>query len=307
MTLQELRFIVALAREKHFGKAAQLAHVSQPTLSIAINKLERELGVMIFERNKNDVSITPVGKDVIERAKKILSDIDDIKQITQIDKNHLKGTFKLGVIYTIGPYLLPALITELNQLAPEMSIEIREDYTANLKEKLSTGELDAIVISLPFKATGIVTKILYKEPFVVLMPSDHALSKLKAVSEKVLSTQNVLLLGEGHCFRDQIISSCPTCFMHKAKSGVSWRTVDGSSLETIRHMVAAKMGLTILPLTAANIGPYKEGFLTSRPLRSVHAPGRTVALAWRKSYTRPKAIDALLEAVLRCDLIGSVK
>jgi LysR family hydrogen peroxide-inducible transcriptional activator len=305
MTLQELRFIVALAREKHFHKASNACFVSQPTLSIAVQKLENELNITIFERHKNDVRITELGKVIVERAKRVLAEVDEIKQVAELEKNHLQSTFRLGAIYTVGSYLLPQLITTLNKLAPDMPIEINEDFTVNLREKLNAGELDAILISFPFSAAGIVTKELYKEPFVVLMPADHPLTKLKAISEKALSEYNVLMLGEGHCFRDQVIASCPDCFaMRGSGAGFNWRTIEGGSLETIRHMVAAKMGLTILPATAANVGPYNSSILTTRPLKSI-SHNRVVALAWRKSFPRFKAIDVVLKAISKCALEGA--
>ena len=299
MTLQELKFVISLAQEKHFGKASKICFVSQPTLSIAIRKLEKELGVTIFERDKNDVRITQLGKEIVERAKKVLAEADSIKQIALYDKDQLQGTFKLGVIYTIGPYLLPRLITKLNKLAPQMPIEIYEDFTANLREKLAVGELDAIIISLPFTGAGIVTRTLYKEPFVVLMPANHPLTKTKAVNQKELSAHNMLMLGEGHCFRDQVMSSCPSCFVTRQPS---WRTVAGSSLETIRHMVAANMGISILPSTAAENSVYQQNILTTRPLKAAN-PHRVVALAWRKSFPRVKAISTVLSAAERCGLL----
>lgn len=307
MTLQELRFIIALAKEQHFGKASRIIHVSQPTLSIAIRKLEQELGVTIFERDKNQVRVTPLGKEIVDRAKRVLAEVEGLRQAAKFDQNQLSGVFKLGVIYTVGPYLLPPLITELNKIAPQMPIEIHEDYTANLKEQLNSGDLDAIIISLPFHSAGIVSQVLYKEPFVVLLPHDHPLAESPQINEKALSDYNVLLLGEGHCFRDQVIASCPACFLSpRSHSSVNWRTVEGSSLETIRHMVAAKMGVTILPMTAANSGSYGDKLLINRPLHGVK-PERTVALAWRKSFPRAMAIEALLEAVLKSNLSGTVK
>lgn len=304
MTLQELRFIVALAREKHFGKASEACFVSQPTLSVAVRKLEKELGVNLFERNKSEVKITPLGKEIVERAKRVLEEAEDIKEAAKADKDQLASVLKLGAIYTVGPYLLPKFITQLSLLAPKMTLEIQENYTANLSEKLHSGELDAIIISLPYTEPGILTKLLYKEPFVVLMPANHPLAKATRVDEKELSKYNVLLLGEGNCFREQVISSCPTCFApRKSHAGVNWKTVEGSSLETIRHMVASGMGLTILPLTAAHNASYGEGILTSRPLKG-STPYRSVALAWRKSFPRVKAIDMLFNAASQCALKG---
>ena len=307
MTLQEFRFLVALAREKHFHKAAKACFVSQPTLSIAIRKLEKELGIELFERHNNVVRITSAGQDIVERAKRVLAEVEELKLVALSDKDQLNTVFKLGAIYTIGPYLLPPLITALHQLAPKMPIEIQENFTINLREKLLAGELDAIIISLPFGGPGIVTRTLYKEDFVVLMPGDHPLAKFKSIPEKSLSDYNVLMLGEGHCFRDQVISSCPRCFSdNKSMSGVNWRTVEGGSLETIRHMVASGMGLTILPRSAVSLTHYYENILTFRPLKAV-SPSRTVALAWRHSFTRIKAIDAVLKAITNCKISEILK
>lgn len=304
MTLQELRFLIALAHEKHFRKASEACFVSQPSLSIAIRKLEEELGVVLFERNKNEVQPTPLGKEIVERAKRVLEEVEGIKQIANADQDQLSGVFRLGAIYTIGPYLLPPLITGLNKIAPQMPIEIQEDYTSNLRKKLINGDVDAILVSQPFTAPGIVTRDLYTEPFVVLMPGDHPLTRNKTVNESALSKFNVLLLGEGHCFRDQVISSCPTCFTStKSRSGINWKTVEGGSLETIRHMVASGMGLTILPITAAHTSPYRNNILTYRPLKGV-SPGRVISLAWRNSFPRTKAIDAVLKSISKASLEG---
>lgn len=302
MTLQELRFLIALAKEQHFHKASRACFVSQPTLSIAIKKLEKELGVELFERHKNGVRITPMGLEIVERAKRVLADVDDIKQLALSDKDQLNAAFKLGAIYTVGPYLLPPLISALHRLAPQMTIEIQENYTAVLREKLLAGELDAILISLPFTASGIVTRVLYKEDFVVLMPANHPLAEYRNIPEKVLSEFNILMLGEGHCLRDQVLSSCPGCFnIQKTASGIHWRTVEGASLETIRHMVASGMGLSILPSSAVMVNPYSEKILTYRPL-TTKSSSRTVALAWRHSFTRIKVIETVLKAVTKCKL-----
>ena len=294
MTLQELRFIVALSREKHFGKASSACFVSQPTLSIAIRKLEEELGVILFERHKTDVRVTPLGKEIVERAKRVIAEVDGIKHAALFDRDQLSGTFRLGAIYTVGPYLLPSLITRLHKAVPELPVEIQEDYTANLREKLVSGELDAILISLPFTASGVVTRVIYKEPFVVLMPADHPLAKYKTVPEKRLGDYKILMLGEGHCFRDQIVSSCPSCFSSNQENR---HYVEGSSLETIRLMVASGIGLTILPQSAASLGPYYEKNLVTRPLKGAH-PSRSVALAWRDTYPRTKVIDEVLKAAI---------
>ncbi len=304
MTLQELRFLVALAREKHFRKAAEDCHVSQPSLSIAIQKLEKNLGVVIFERNKNEVYVTPLGKEIIERAKRVLAEVEGIKQIAKTDQDQLSGVLRLGAIYTIGPYLLPPLITELTKLAPRMPIEIQEDYTVNLRKKLLDGDLDVILISQPFTAPGLVTRNLYTEPFVVLMPVHHELASYKVIKEEALQQHNVLLLGEGHCFRDQVISSCPACFqLAKSPSGINWKTVEGSSLETIRHMVASGVGVTILPIMAAQGGGYRNNLMVTKPLKGTN-PGRIIALAWRDSFPRIKVVELVIKAIAKASLTG---
>lgn len=307
MTLQELRFLIALAQEKHFRKASEVCFVSQPSLSIAIRKLEDELGVTLFERNKNDVRLTPLGQEVVERAKRVLEAVDGISMVVKSDRDQLNGAFRLGAIYTVGPYILPSLITTLNKLAPQMPIEIIEDYTVNLRKKLLNGDIDAALVSQPFSGAGIVTRNLYQEPFVVLMPANHPLSRLKTIKEQALTDYNILLLGEGHCFRDQIISSCPTCFAsNQSRSGVNWKTVEGGSLETIRHMVASGIGITILPQTAAETGSYRNNVLTYRPLKATH-PSREIALAWRNSYPRTKAIDMVLRSIAKASIEGVMK
>jgi LysR family hydrogen peroxide-inducible transcriptional activator len=288
MTLQELRFIIALAREKHFRRAADACFVSQPTLSIAIQKLEKELGVTLFERDTNEIRITKIGEEIVERAKRIMCDVAEIKEIAA--NNEDNASLKLGAIYTIGPYVFPALIHSLQAISA-MPIEIHEDYTVNLRKKLLNGELDAIIISLPLRGAGLVTKVLYEESFVVLMPKNHPLARCKTIDDKALSAHHILMLGEGHCFREQIMSACRACFT-KSKN---YHTVDNASLETIRHMVASGMGLTILPERASKISAY-ENMLITRPLQG-KMQHRTVALAYRQSFPRVKALETLKQAL----------
>lgn len=292
MTLQELRFIVALAETKHFGDAAKKCFVSQPSLSIAIRKLEKELNVTIFDRDKNHVRLTPVGLEISERAKKLLNDANAIKEIANSNQDPLNSVFRLGVIFTVGPYLLPHLISNLHSLAPKLALEIQEDYTKNLREKLKNGDVDAIIISLPFSDVGVEIKTLYKESFVVLLPTHHPLAKYKAIDQKMLNEFNLLMLGEGHCFRNQVMASCPSCFIENSNP---LQNVSGTSLETIRHMVAGNMGITILPANASMHPAYEKGILTTRPLKGLHT-SRTIALVWRQSYSRKKIIDVILQA-----------
>ncbi|WP_166255838.1 hydrogen peroxide-inducible genes activator [Marinobacter salicampi] len=304
MTLTELRYIVTLAREKHFGRAAERCHVSQPTLSVAVKKLEDELGIPLFERSKSNIRITDTGQRIIEQAQRVLDQVGLIRDMAQDGKNQLSSPLKVGAIYTIGPYLFPHLLPELRRAAPEMSLFIEENYTANLRVKLRQSELDAIIIALPFEEPEIVTLPLYDEPFVVLLPGDHPLTKKKALTAEELSKEQLLLLGPGHCFRDQVLESCPPlvkAVTDRAASGPALVT-EGSSLETIRHMVASGLGVTVLPLSAATAVKYQENILAVRPFVAP-VPYRTVALAWRVTFPRPKAIDILSLAASQCRVI----
>lgn len=291
MTLTELRYVLTLAQEKHFGRAAKVSHVSQPTLSVAINKLESELGVSIFERDRNHVRITEIGKQIVAQAQRVLDEVSQIQDIAQGGKSQLDTPLKVGAIYTIGPYLFPNIIPKLKKIAPEMPLIIQEDYTANLRVKLLRGELDAIFISLPFSDTGVVTQALYDEPFVVLMRKDHPLSKKDSIKPSELDADEMLLLGEGHCFRNQVIEVCPNCYPDDSAN----HTIDGTSLETLRHMVASGNGISVLPSTATQIQFYKS-ILCTKPFAG-KVPQRRIALAWRVSFTRPKAIGALIRAL----------
>ncbi|MFV9615687.1 MAG: LysR substrate-binding domain-containing protein [Gammaproteobacteria bacterium] len=301
MTLTELRYIVAVAREHHFGRAAKACFVSQPTLSVAIKKLEDELNVAIFERGSNEITLSPVGERIVQQAQQTLEAADNIKQIASHGKNQLAGPLRIGAIHTIGPYLYPELIPLLRKAAPEMPLIVEESYTSTLTEKLKRGELDVIIIALPFKEQGIVSQSLYKEPFVVLLPSSHPLTSRKTINSKMLEDENVLLLGQGHCFRDHVLEACPACIPKSDLIGDLPHTVEGSSLETIRHMVVSGLGVTVLPCTAAGAHSYSQRLLSIRRF-SNPIPTRTVALAWRVSFTRSKVIDVINKAIRDCNL-----
>ena len=307
MTLTELRYIVTLAREKHFGRAAERCHVSQPTLSVAVKKLEDELGIPLFERSKSSIRVTETGQRIIDQAQRVLDQVGAIKDMAQDGKNQLNSPLKVGAIYTIGPYLFPHLLPELRRGAPDMPLFIEENYTANLRQKLRQSELDAIIIALPFTEPEVVTLPLYDEPFVVLLPANHPLARKDALTAEELAQEQLLLLGPGHCFRDQVLESCPplvaavTTRATTANSGPSLVT-EGSSLETIRHMVASGLGITVLPLSAATATQYHEDILVVRPFVAP-VPFRTVALAWRVTFPRPKAIDVLSLAASQCRVI----
>ncbi|QEY17376.1 hydrogen peroxide-inducible genes activator [Cellvibrio sp. KY-GH-1] len=297
MTLTELRYIVTLAQEQHFGRAADRCYVSQPTLSIAVKKLEDELGVALFERTKSRVQPTPLGEQIVAQANLVLEQTAAIKDLADAGKDQLSSPLSVGAIFTIGPYLLPKFIPHLQQKASKMPLYVEEGYTHNLRKKLRNGELDVIIIALPFEEPDVVTQVLYEEPFVVLMPKDHPLATNDAVNPNDLNSEQLLLLGEGHCFRDQVLTTCPNLQHHGEQSANNVRTAaEGSSLETLRHMVASGLGLTILPVSAADSSLYSADVLVTRPFTEP-SPSRTVALAWRASFPRHKAIDALREAI----------
>lgn len=301
MTLTELRYIVALARERHFGRAAEACFVSQPTLSVAVRKLEDELGVAIFERAGSDLTVTPIGERIVAQAQRALQEAEAVKDVAKAGQDQLRGPLRIGAIYTIGPYIFPALIPLLHRNAPDMPLVIEENFTSALTGKLKRGELDVIIISLPFAEPGIVTLPLYREPFVVLLPAAHPLTARETLRAGDLADEAMLLLGAGHCFRDQVIDACPDCAPNRHSSADSNHVVEGSSLETIRHMVASGMGITVLPCTAAGADRYARRLLAIRRFTG-KSPCRDVALAWRVSFPRPQVIDVLRDAVGDCNL-----
>jgi len=302
MTLTELRYIVAVAKELHFGRAAAACFVSQPTLSVAIKKLEDELGVVIFERHQHEVTITPLGEQIVRQAQQVLEQAKTIRLIAEEGKDPLKGKIRLGVIYTIGPYLLPKLIPLLTRRAPELTLIIDEDFTTNLADKLRQGDLDVIIVSTPFEVQGIVTEILYKEPFMVALPKRHPLAKKKSIKADDLVNETLLLLKTGNCFRDQVMEVCPACKSDTFSKDKIQKTLEGSSLETIRQMVAAGSGVTVLPSTsvvmeARDVDTLLEYRPFARPV-----PEREVALAYRQTYPRKKLIEMLIDTIRDCDL-----
>jgi LysR family hydrogen peroxide-inducible transcriptional activator len=299
MTLTELRYLVAVARERHFGHAAESCFVSQPTLSVAIKKLEEELGVALFERGPGEVAVTPVGERIVEQAQRVLEEASKIRDLAAAGHDPLAGTLRLGAIHTIGPYLLPKLVPILRKRVPAMQLHITESFTHQLAEALRQGEVDVVVVALPFEEPGCVTQALYDEPFLVAMPLGHPLEKRKQISADELKRESLLLLGEGHCLRDQVLEFCGP--VGRAGRGSIGRSLQGGSLETIRQMVATGVGVTVLPSTAVSARPEANELIRIRPFTRP-VPRRRVAIAWRRSYPRPEAIAALRDAILACDL-----
>ena len=321
MTLTELKYIVAVARERHFGRAAEACHVSQPTLSVAVKKLEDELDLKLFERSAGDVSMTPLGEEIVRQAQVVLEQAQAIKEMAKRGKDPLDGPLILGVIYTIGPYLLPELVHSVIERTPQMPLVLQENFTVKLLEMLRTGEIDCAILAEPFPDAGLASMPLYDEPFLAAVAGSHALAQQTSVTTAQLRDEHVLLLGAGHCFRDHVLEVCPE-FARVAPRGEGiHKRFEGSSLETIKHMVAAGMGVTLVPRLAvpevalaaadAKTPGRRQGdsdpYLRYLPIQEPDGsppPTRRVVLVWRRSFTRYEAIAALRNAVVACTLPG---
>jgi LysR family hydrogen peroxide-inducible transcriptional activator len=289
MKLSSLRYLVAFADEGTISKAAERCHVSQPTLSVALQNLEAELGVSLIERSKGHVALTDLGWQVVGQARKALDETRRIEQVAQLGKDPLHGDFRLGVIHTIGPYLLPELIAAMKKVAPDTHLFIEESMTALLADYLKYGTVDAAIIAMPFDIPGIKTHPLYDEPFEVVVPKGHPLVKHKSLAAKDVRGSDVLVLKAGNCFREQVLDACPEI------SHAEGSTHEGHSIETVRCMVASGYGISVLPGGALS-GIYKNDMVVSIPFETP-APSRRVALAWRQGFTRPQAIEAIIKAV----------
>lgn len=306
MTLTELKYIVALARERHFGRAAEACFVSQPTLSVAIKKLEEELGVQLFERGGYEVAVTPIGERIVEQAQHVLEQTSAIRSIAELGKDPLAGPLRVGVIYTIAPYLLPQLVRVMIRDVPQMPLLLQENFTVRLLELLRQGDIDLAILADPYPDQGLMSLGVYDEPFIVALPQAHPWANRQAIRSIELKEQTMLLLGSGHCFRDHVLDVCPELSRYSQSSAGIQKTFEGSSLETIRHMVAAGIGITVLPFTACNAPRSDDDLLRYVPFEDP-PPYRRVSLAWRKSFTRMAAIDALREAIFKSDLPGVLK
>jgi len=292
MTLNELRYIVAVAQERSFGRAAAKCFVSQPALSVAIQKLEEELGAPLFERGKTEITITPIGERIVEQAQKVLEEAARLREIAIGGRNQLVGTLRLGIIHTVAPYLLPDLVPELHEAAPGMPLDIEETLTEHLETGLRTGRIDVAIIALPFDPPGVVTEFMYEEPFQVVVPQGHKWTRRKAVAPDELATEHTILLNVGHCFRNQVLDACPE--LNQSGAQVT-RT---NSLETVRNMVASGLGVSVLPRDA--LTPRYHSQLVV-PVPFTHPiPSRRIALAYRRSFPRPAAVAAIRKSVARC-------
>ena len=314
MTLTELKYIVAVARERHFGKAAEACYVSQPTLSVAVKKLEEELEVKLFERSANEVTVTALGEEIVRQAQSVLEQAANIKDIAKRGKDPLAGQLKLGVIYTIAPYLLPDLVRQVIKRTPQMPLVLQENFTIKLMEMLRTGEIDCAILAEPFPEVGLASAPLYDEPFLAAIPMQHALAVQTSVSAAELKKETMLLLGNGHCFRDHVLEVCPEFARFSSDAEGIRKSFEGSSLETIKHMVAAGMGITLVPRLSVPVGAlvaktrrHADSLVKYLPVEDGlggEPPSRRVVLVWRRSFTRYEAIAALRNAIYACELPG---
>ena len=298
MTLTELRYIVAVARLRHFGKAAEACFVSQPTLSVAVRKLEEDLGVRLFERNHTDVLVTDIGATIVAQAALVLNAADAVRDIAAASRDPLGRQLTLGVIYTVGPYLVPRLISGLKLHAPKMSLIVKENFTDALAAQLKRGELEAAIMSLPYVDPQLLSRPLYDEPLHVAFPAGHRLAKKKRLTPADLAADTLLLLGARNCFRDQVIEICPL----GNDLGALQKTLEGSSLETICQMVAMGAGVTILPATMRVNDDLAE-HLVVRPFAGPQ-PMRTIAVFYRRGFARPQVIQCLADVVKEANLRG---
>jgi LysR family hydrogen peroxide-inducible transcriptional activator len=281
-------------------------------LSVAVKKLEEELDVKLFERSANEVAVTPLGEAIVRQAQSVLEQAAAIKEIAKRGKDPLDGPLTLGVIYTIGPYLLPDLVRQMIKLNPQMPLILQENFTVKLLEMLRNGEIDCAILAEPFPDAGLATAPLYDEPFLAAVPASHPLAAQTQVSTEELKRETMLLLGSGHCFRDHVMEVCPEFAKFSSNVEGIRKSFEGSSLETIKHMVAAGMGVTLVP----RLSVPKEAFATKPRRRQDEEPFikylpfegdpplRRVVLVWRRSFTRYEAIAAMRNAIYACELPG---
>ena len=306
MTLTELRYVVAVARERHFGRAAEACHVSQPTLSVAIRKLEEELGVQLFERRASQIALTDIGERIVAQSKRVLDEASAVREIPRQGRDPLGAPLRVGTIYTIGPYLLPGLIRQLQRKAPQMQLLLSENFTVRLLEQVRNGEIDVAILALPLPASGLWVQPVYDEPFLVAVPRKHAWTRRRSIASSELQEETMLLLGSGHCFRDQVLDVCPELSRDSELAAGMQKTFEGSSLETIRQMVATGIGITVMPRTAVPARVSRQSLVAYLPFRNP-PPNRRVVLAWRRSFTRTAAVESLRRAILDCPLEGVEK
>jgi LysR family hydrogen peroxide-inducible transcriptional activator len=290
LNLKDLKYLVALADTGHFGRAAERTFVSQPTLSAQLKKLEEYLGVKLVERHPKNVQLTEVGKEVVARARRMLSEGDEIVALARHNADPLCGKLKIALIPTIGPYLLPRVMQKLRKALPQLGLMLYEHQTEDLLKRLREGEIDLGIVALPVDQEGLESRRLYREEFTVALPTDNPLAQKPSIKAADLKGQTLLLLEDGHCLRDQALEVCSRIDVREAED------FRATSLETLRHMVVAGLGVTLMPALAVEPPFGSQRGLVIRQF-SKPAPSRTVGAVWRKSTTRGAAIDAVCETI----------
>lgn len=293
MNIRDLNYLIAVANFKHFGKAAEACFVSQPALSMQLQKLEDNLGVQLFERTNKHVMITKIGLEIIERAKNIIQEVNDIKEIAQQNKDPLSGELKLGIFPSLGPYYLPLIIPKITKSFPNLKLFLVEEKTNIIINKLKDGEIDAAFLALPLKDELLESASLFQDEFFLAVSKNHSLAKLKSISYKDLKNEKLLLLEDGHCLREQALNVCSLIGAHE------YQTFRATSLETLRHMVAANVGATLIPKIAkkSNDGIKYLPFTNS-------PPSRTIGLVWRKTSAKFPACKKLIHVIHSCSTIS---
>ena len=289
MTLQELRYLVALADTGHFGQAAEACFVSQSTLSTGLKKLEDYLGIILFDRSLKRVVPTPIGREIVESARRIVEEAGRIREVASYAKDPMDRTVNLGVIPTLGPYYLPHVLTRVREAHPKLRLLLREEMTPHMLTHLAEGKLDAGLLALPILDPALEVKPLFVEPFLAAVPAGHALAKAKTVDIDTLAKAGLLLLEEGHCLRDQALEACHL-------QGLKSEEIRATSLETLRQMVAMGLGVTLIPaLACAETSPGT----TSVKLKPLSKPGasRTIGLVWRRRSPLAYTLETLAETL----------
>ncbi|TVS12539.1 MAG: LysR family transcriptional regulator [Wenzhouxiangella sp.] len=288
MNIRALQYLVTLAEVRHFSKAAERCHVSQPTLSTQIRKLEEELDVQLVERSPRQVMLTRVGEEVVERCRAILAEVESMKTVARRSRDPHAGLLRLGIFPTLAPYLLPHVIPEIRRRFPRLKLRLFEEKTERVLQMLSQGRLDAGLLALPAGGDQLVSRTLFEEPFVVAMPEGHPLSRRERLTLADLEDQELLLLEDGHCLRDQALSVCQMAGAHEQLD------FHATSMETLRQMVAANTGITLLPTLAIKppISPTEN--LVTRPFHE-GGPTRSIAMVWRKSSALSEFLEELAE------------
>jgi len=288
LNIRALHYLITLADLRHFSNAAERCHVSQPTLSTQIRKLEEELDVQLVERSPRQVMLTRVGQEIVERARSILSEVDAIRSIARRARDPDSGTLRLGIFPTLAPYFLPHVIPDLRQRYPRLKLRLFEEKTEDLLAMLAEGRLDAGLLALPIHDDGLVTHRLFVEPFVVAMPEQHPLAANKVISIDDLASEELLLLSDGHCLREQALEVCKMAGAHEKMD------FHATSMETLRQMVAANTGITLMPTLAVKAPVAPIDNLVTRPFKG-RGPNRTIAMAWRKTSALSEFLTEIAE------------